>query len=102
VVTVLVFVIGSLFGSGREGNGAIVARVPRGTGRWAALFAAFFVLGCDFWAWGRRPVLVLGLPLWVLYYGALGLLLALAIAACARWAVSDRAQTSSHLKLSKG
>ncbi|MCX7031915.1 MAG: sodium:solute symporter family protein [Spirochaetes bacterium] len=95
-VTVLVFVVGSLLDPEGGGDPGIAARAPKGTGRWTALFAVFFVLGCDFWAWGRRPVLVLGLPLWVLYYGALGLLLAVAIWACARWALKDRAETSRH------
>jgi SSS family solute:Na+ symporter len=95
--TVLVFVAGS-FMEGAGGNPGIVARIPRGTGWWALLFAVFFVLGCDFWAWGRKPVLVLGLPLWVLYFGALGFLLAAAIAVCARWATGrdPLADTSRH------
>jgi SSS family solute:Na+ symporter len=86
-VTVLVFVVGSLLDPDGGGYPDIAARAPKGTGRWAVLFAVIFVLGCDFWAWGKRPVLVLGLPLWALYFGVLGVLLALAIAACARWAL---------------
>jgi len=84
-VTLLVFVVGSLLESDTAADPWIVVRPRKGTAWWAALFAVVFVLGCDFWAWGRRPVLVLGLPLWVLYFGVLGMLLALAIAVCARW-----------------
>lgn len=87
--SVSVFVVGSLLENDRGANHAIVRRPRRGAGRWAAVFAVLFALGCDFWAWGRVPVLVLGLPLWVLYFGGLGAALVLAIAACARWALSD-------------
>ena len=83
----VVFVAGSLLENDTVSNRALAAPPRRGTGRWAAVFALLFVLGCDFWAWGRRPILVAGLPLWVLYYGVLGVLLAVAIAACARWAL---------------
>ncbi len=86
----VVFVAGSLLENDTAANRALVAPPRRGTGRWAVIFAVLFVLGCDFWAWGRAPVLVAGLPLWVLYYGALGVLLAVAITACARWALGPR------------
>jgi hypothetical protein len=39
------------------------------------VFAGFFVLANDFWAWNRRPVFWAGLPLWVWYYVLLGVLL---------------------------
>jgi Na+/pantothenate symporter len=42
----------------------------------ALVFAGFFVLANDFWAWNRRPALLAGLPLWVWYYILLGVLLA--------------------------
>jgi hypothetical protein len=42
----------------------------------ALVFTGFFVLANDFWAWGRRPVFLAGLPLWVWYYILLGVLLA--------------------------
>lgn len=87
--TAVVFVVGSLLENDTAPNPGIVVRPRRGTGWWATLFAVFFVLGCDFWAWGRQPVFVLGLPLWVLYFGVLGMLLALAITACARWALRE-------------
>jgi SSS family solute:Na+ symporter len=69
-----------------KGEEGIVAPVPRAAWAWAALFAVLFILSNDFWAWGRTPILVLGLPLWVLYSMALGVLLSLAFAAHARWA----------------
>ena len=40
------------------------------------VFAGFFVLANDFWAWNRRPAFLAGLPLWVWYYILLGVLLA--------------------------
>ena len=42
---------------------------------WGPVFVIFFLLGFDFWAWGRTPRLAAGLPLWVWYYVGLGLLL---------------------------
>jgi SSS family solute:Na+ symporter len=86
-VTVVVFVAGSLLENDTAANRSLAAPPRRGTGGWAAVFALLFVLGCDFWAWGRAPVFVAGLPLWVFYYGVLGVLLAVAITACARWAL---------------
>jgi len=93
-VSAFVFVVGSLLENDTTANRQVAARPPRGTARWAVLFALLFALGCDFWAWGRRPVLILGLPLWVLYFGFLGLVLALAIAACGRWAAREPATVS--------
>ena len=60
---------------------ALVAPVRRPSGRgWLPwlVFAAIFFLGNDFWAWGRRPILLAGLPLWVWYYILLGLALSAA------------------------
>jgi SSS family solute:Na+ symporter len=82
-----VFVVGSLLENDTSANRQLVSPPHRGTGRWAVLFTVLFALGCDFWAWGRQPILFLGLPLWVLYYAVLGVMLAVAIAACARWAL---------------
>ncbi|MCF7927684.1 MAG: sodium:solute symporter family protein [Spirochaetales bacterium] len=33
------------------------------------------VSGNDFWAWGKRPILIMGLPLWLWYFAGLGLFL---------------------------
>lgn len=48
---------------------------------WVALvFLALFALANDYWAWGRTPVRVAGVPLWVWYHALLGVLLAVAYA----------------------
>jgi SSS family solute:Na+ symporter len=74
----------SLLAPAQAGNTDLVRPVSRGIWPWAALFLAFFILGNDFWAWGRKPVLLFGLPLWVLYSMLLGILLSLAFAAYGR------------------
>ena len=79
-----VLVVGSLIERDRAPDPAFAAPPRRGTGWWALAFVVLFVLGCDFWAWGRTPVLVAGLPPWVWYYGTLGLVLSAVIGACAR------------------
>jgi len=59
---------------------AVSAAQPSGSRRRALLavlvFAGFFVLANDYWAWNRPPVLWAGLPVWVWYYILLGVLLA--------------------------
>ena len=45
---------------------------------WKLLFVAFLVLSIDWWRWGRLPVLLGGIPGWVAYFAALGVLLAVA------------------------
>jgi SSS family solute:Na+ symporter len=59
------------------GNSSIVLPVGRGFSAGALVFGALFVLGNDFWAWRRQPVLVAGLPVWVWYFVALAVVLAL-------------------------
>jgi SSS family solute:Na+ symporter len=61
-------------GSSVENTG-LVYPVGPGALLKAAPFVALFFLSFDFWNWGKPPVLVLGLPLWVWYYIGLGLLL---------------------------
>jgi SSS family solute:Na+ symporter len=61
-------------GSGE--NPSLVRPVPRRAWLPAAAFSVLFLLGNDFWAWGRVPRLFAGLPLWVWYYAALGVVLA--------------------------
>jgi SSS family solute:Na+ symporter len=71
---------------------ALVTPLRRPAGRtWLPwlVFAAFFILGNDYWAWGRRPVLLAGLPLWVWYYVLLGVLLSVAYAVFLRVADDD-------------
>jgi SSS family solute:Na+ symporter len=54
-------------------------RMPlRGRVAWELLFVAFLVLSVDWWRWGRLPVLLGGIPGWVAYFAALGVLLAIA------------------------
>jgi SSS family solute:Na+ symporter len=78
LVTATVFVLVSLLTvPGRE-NPALVFPVRKEALRYAPLFLLLFVLACDFWAWGRRPALAAGLPLWVWYHILLTLLLAAA------------------------
>jgi len=45
---------------------------------WKLLFVAFLVLAVDWWRWGRLPVLLGGIPGWVAYFVALGVLLTIA------------------------
>jgi SSS family solute:Na+ symporter len=59
-------------------NTDLVRPPRRGTLPWVGLFAGFFLLGLDFWARGRRPTFLAGVPLWVWYFVALGVLLAVA------------------------
>jgi hypothetical protein len=47
---------------------------------WAAVFILIFILGNDFWNWGREPMILFGLPLWILYFMGLGVLLSLCFA----------------------
>jgi SSS family solute:Na+ symporter len=76
--TAFVFVLVSLLTPSNRENAAIVFPVSSRGWPWLLAFGALFVLGNDFWAWGREPVLLAGLPLWVWYYIGLGLLLAAA------------------------
>jgi SSS family solute:Na+ symporter len=83
-VSLLSYVIVSLLTPSRGENPGIAAPVSRRAAPWVVLFLALFVLGNDFWAWGRSPVLVFGLPLWVLYSMGLGIALSAAFALYAR------------------
>lgn len=58
------------------GNTDLVQTLPRRAWLPAGAFTVLFLLANDFWAWGRVPRLVAGLPLWVWYYVVLGLVLA--------------------------
>jgi SSS family solute:Na+ symporter len=74
-VSAAAFVLGSvLFPRGGE-NTSIVFTVKPESFLWIPAFSAVFILGHDFWAWERTPVLIGGLPAWVLYYFGLGVLL---------------------------
>jgi SSS family solute:Na+ symporter len=78
VASSAVFVAVSLLFPSGAGDPGIVQPIGRRTALLALPFAALFLLANDFWAWGRTPVLLLGLPLWVWYSIALGLALCLA------------------------
>lgn len=59
-------------------NLGIVFPVRRKALLWVPLFALLFLLGNDFWNWGRNPLLLGGLPLWMWYFFSLGIILSLA------------------------
>jgi SSS family solute:Na+ symporter len=65
-------------GTGDRAPGAGPAAGPARTLARAGVFLLLFVLACDFWAWGRQPLLTSGLPLWVWYHILLTLLLSAA------------------------
>ena len=81
LVTTAVFAAVCLFTTSDHDNPAIVFPVRREALKYAPLFLLLFVLACDFWAWGRRPILAAGLPVWVWYHILLTLLLAVAFKA---------------------
>ncbi len=49
------------------------------TAKWAVIFTILFLLSLDFWNWNKTPILLKGLPLWIYYFLALNLVLALAM-----------------------
>jgi SSS family solute:Na+ symporter len=73
--TAVVFVVVSLLSRAPQNNTAVVSPIHPGIWPWAAVFGLLFILGNDFWAWKRQPVLLYGLPLWVWYYIGLGVVL---------------------------
>jgi hypothetical protein len=75
--TTVVFIVVSLLSTAPGENTGIVAPVRPGIWPWVLVFSGLFILGNDFWAWKREPLLVVGLPLWVWYYVGLGVILSL-------------------------
>ena len=75
--TTVVFIVVSLLSTAPGENTGIVAPVRPGIWPWVLVFSGLFILGNDFWAWNREPLLVVGLPLWVWYYVGLGVILSL-------------------------
>jgi len=71
-----VFILFSLLTHAGDENTDIVFDIREHGRRWIPVFLILFALGHDFWAWNRMPVILAGLPLWVLYFFALGILLA--------------------------
>ncbi|GAG44323.1 unnamed protein product, partial [marine sediment metagenome] len=72
------FIAASLLTTSDDENTGIVFSISKNSLKWAPVFLIFFIMGNDFWAWGRKPVLAAGLPLWVWYYFGLGILLSAA------------------------
>ena len=73
-----VLAVVSLLTTSKDENTNIVFTINPKALLWIPLFAALFILGNDFWNWGRRPLLLGGLPLWVWYFFALGIALSVA------------------------
>jgi SSS family solute:Na+ symporter len=76
-VTTGIFLIGSLLIQTENENIEIVFKIDRSALPWIAVFGCIFILGNDFWNWGRVPAVVAGLPLWVWYFFGLGILLSI-------------------------
>jgi SSS family solute:Na+ symporter len=79
-VSTVGLIVGSLLAPSPDENRDIVFTPSPGSLLWSLPFALIFLLGNDFWNWARRPVILLGLPLWVLYFMGLGILLSLTYA----------------------
>jgi len=77
IATALVFGIVSLLTESENENTLIVFRLKKTNIKWMLIFFIVFILGNDFWSWGRRPFIIGGLPLWIYYYFTLGILLAI-------------------------
>jgi SSS family solute:Na+ symporter len=75
IATGFVFIFISQFTTSSNENMGIVFKISKNKLRWTPIFLLLFILGNDFWAWGRKPVIVAGLPLWIWYYIGLGILL---------------------------
>jgi SSS family solute:Na+ symporter len=76
-VTSGIFLIGSLLTHYEDENTEIVFKIDRSALPWIAVFGVIFILGNDFWNWGRSPAVIAGLPLWVWYFFGLGILLSI-------------------------
>jgi SSS family solute:Na+ symporter len=76
-VTAAVFIVTSFLTTQQNENTEIVFDIKKKSLRWIPVFSILFILGNDFWAWGRQPVIIAGLPLWVWYYVALGVILSI-------------------------
>ncbi len=77
-VTAFIFTAVSLLIPCSNERTELVFRIRRSAFPWIFVFSGLFILGNDFWNWGRRPVLLGGLPLWVWYFFALGIVLSIA------------------------
>ena len=73
VAAAIVFVVVSLLVPSAAGRPALVGPIPRRKLWRIVPFAALFILANDFWAWGKAPIVLLGIPLWTWYSIVLGL-----------------------------
>jgi solute:Na+ symporter, SSS family len=74
------FVVVSTLLPPTAGSPPIPGNPPRRSLAVAIPFVLLFILANDFWAWGRAPVVLLGIPLWTWYSIVLGVALAAAYA----------------------
>jgi len=74
-VTGTIFVLVSALIHAENENKDIVFSIKRKSLIFVPIFLFIFILGNDFWNWGKAPVLVAGLPLWIWYFIFLGVLL---------------------------
>jgi SSS family solute:Na+ symporter len=89
--TGLVYIVISMFTSSEQENVSLVFPIQKRSVKWMPVFLILFILGNDFWVWGKKPVIALGLPLWVWYYFILGAALALVFKL---YFISDKSFTS--------
>jgi len=75
LVTGAVFIIISLLTGVADENTDIIFPVKTGGYIWAGFFILIFILANDFWRWYKPPKIILGLPGWVWYFFALGIIL---------------------------
>jgi SSS family solute:Na+ symporter len=76
-VTGGIFVVVSLLIPCSNERTELVFQIKKNALPWIFVFSGLFILGNDFWNWGRKPVLLGGLPLWVWYFFGLGILLSI-------------------------
>jgi len=72
-----VYVLGSLLTASENENMDIVFKIKKESIVWIPVFLLMFILGNDFWAWGKKPIIICGLPLWVWYFFGLGIVLSI-------------------------
>ncbi len=77
--TAMVYIaVSFITGADSDNNTSIVFSI-NSRGVWICIpFLILFLLGHDFWNWGKEPTFFLGLPLWVWYYFGLGILMSAA------------------------
>jgi Na+/proline symporter len=76
-VTGGVFIVLSLLIPCSNERTELVFQIKKNSLPWVFVFSLLFILGNDFCNWGRKPVLLGGLPLWAWYFFGLGILLSI-------------------------